>query len=281
MRLETGSLAARDGTPGFNGRIEAPCFEESGELVAAWDFGRNMASAELVETVRGLRGNTYQHPARAVKGARWNGSTQRWQDDPAQYAAIHFHEDDLTDAGWQADVEWQVPADLPSGVYAVRLHHEGSEDHAVFFVRASQAAERAQVLYLAPTATYIAYANQRVVLSRNRNPTDAYFLAHPEVGKSLYEYYVDGSGVMYSSYRRPVLNLKPRTLTWAFNADTSITAWLHRTGTRYDVATDEDLHREGAGLLAKYRVVVTGTHPEYYSTAMLDGLQGYLAGGGS
>ena len=273
-------LAARDGVPGFNGRIEAPCFEESGELVAAWDFGRNMASAELVETVRGLRGIAHQHPARAVKGARWNGSTQRWQDDPAQYAAIHFHEDDLTDAGWQADVQWQVPADLPSGVYAVRLRHEGSEDHAVFFLRASQDAERAQVLYLAPTATYIAYANQRVVLSRNRNPTDAYFLAHPEVGKSLYEYHVDGSGVMYSSYRRPVLNLKPRTLTWAFNADTSITAWLHRTRTRYDVATDEDLHREGAGLLAKYRVVVTGTHPEYYSTAMLDGLQGYLAGGG-
>ncbi len=273
-------LAARDGIAGFNGRIEAPTFADGGKRVAAWDFGRNMASAELVDTVQRLRGVAHQHPARAVKGARWTGSTQRWQDDPAQYAAIHFHEDDLTDAGWQADIEWRVPRNTPSGVYAVRLTYRDSEDHAVFFVRPASGAKRAPVLYLAPTATYIAYANQRAVLSRGRNPSDAYFLAHPEVGKSLYEYHVDGSGVMYSSWRRPVLNLKPRTLTWAFNADTCITAWLHRSAVRYDVATDEDLHRQGASLLSQYRAVVTGTHPEYYSTSMLDSLQSYLAEGG-
>ena len=273
-------LAAREGVAGFNGRIEAPTFADGDKPVAAWDFGRNMASAELVDTVQGLRGIAHQHPARAVKGACWSGSTQRWQDDPAQYAAIHFHEDDLTDAGWQPDIEWRVPEDLPSGVYTLRLTYQDSEDHAVFFVRPARNAKPAPVLYLAPTATYIAYANQRAVLSRGRNPSDAYFLAHPEVGKSLYEYHVDGSGVMYSSWRRPVLNLKPRTVTWAFNADTSITAWLHRSAVHYDLATDEDLHREGASLLSRYRVVVTGTHPEYYSTPMLDGLQSYLADGG-
>ena len=297
-------LAARDGAAGFNGRIEAPRFEDAGELVAAWDFAQNMASAELVETVRGLRGAAHQHPARAVKGARWNGSVQRWQDDASQYAAIHFHEDDLTDARWQPDIEWQAPADLPSGVYAVRLRRADSEDHAVFFVRPRETARPAQdarpatgagqrpatsapasparkpVLYLAATATYLAYANQRRSLDRNRNPSDAYFLAHPEVGKSLYDYHVDGSGVMYSSHRRPVLNLKPRTLTWGFNADTNVTAWLHRIGAAYDVATDHDLQAQGARLLEGYRVVLTGTHPEYHSTAMLDALEGYLAAGG-
>ena len=284
-------LAAHDDIAGFNGRVEAPRFENDGKLVAAWDFAQNMASAELVETVQGLRGIAHQHPARAVKGTRWNGSVQCWLDDPSQYAAIHFHEDDLTDAGWQPDIEWQVPPHLPSGVYAVRLRTEDSEDHAVFFVRPAAARLRSAipapalparkpVLYLAPTATYLAYANQRRSLDRNRNPSDAYFLAHPEVGKSLYDYHVDGSGVMYSSHRRPVLNLKPRTLTWGFNADTNVTAWLHRIGAAYDVATDHDLNTEGASLLDGYRVVLTGTHPEYYSTAMLGALEGYLAGGG-
>ena len=288
-------LAAKGGLAGFNGRIEAPRFEDGGKAVAAWDFGRDMASAELADAVRGLRCVTHQHPARAVKGSRWDGSRQRWLDAPEQYAAIHFHEDDLTDAGWMPDIEWQVPQDLPSGVYAVRLTTGNSEDHAVFFVRprtilpsagmpadgaVADMAARKPVLYLAATATYVAYANQRRALERNRNPSDAYFLAHPEVGKSLYEYHVDGSGVMYSSYRRPVLNLKPRTLTWGFNADTSITAWLHRVGIGFDVATDEDLHRDGERLLAGYRCVVTGAHPEYYSTAMLDGVQGFLGGGG-
>ena len=273
-------LAAGDGVAGFNGRIEAPRFEDDGRLVALWDFGQRMASAELVETVHGYRGVAHQHPARAVRGARWDGSTQRWQDDPSQYAAIHFHEDDLTDAGWQPDIDWRVPADLPSGVYAARLTTPDSEDHAVFFVRPSPRQRKAPTLYLAATATYMAYANQHAALQRNRNPSDAYFLAHPEVGKSLYDYHIDGSGVMYSSWRRPVLNLKPRTLTWGFNADSSVTAWLTRRGTEYDVATDEDLHRDGAGLLEPYRVVVTGTHPEYYSTAMLDSLRDFLDKGG-
>ena len=273
-------LAARDGVPGFNGRIEAPRFEAHGQTVAAWDFARDMAAKTLLDTTGTFEATIHQHPARAVKGARWDGSTQDWTEDPSQYAAIHFHEDDITDAGWDADIEWEVPADLPSGLYAVRLTTETSEDHAVFFVRPAPGARRAPVLFLASTATYLAYANQYLSFSRNRTPSDAYFLTRPEVGKSLYEYHGDGSGVLYSSRRRPVLNLKPRTLMWSFNADTNLVAWLERTGADYDIVTDEDLHREGAALLCEYAVVVTGTHPEYYSTAMLDGLEEYLQDGG-
>ena len=273
-------LAARDGAAGFNGRIEAPRFAEDGRTVAAWDFGRDMASRTLPDESGRFEASIHQHPARAVKGARWDGSTQRWTDDPSQYAAIHFHADDITDAGWEPDLEWEVPADLPSGLYAVRLTTATSEDHAVFYVRPRPGARRAPILFLASTATYLAYANQYLSFSRNRTASDAYFLSRPEVGKSLYEYHGDGTGVIYSSRRRPVLNLKPRTLMWSFNADTNLIAWLDRIGADYDVVTDEDLHREGAALLADYAVVVTGAHPEYYSTAMLDGLTGYLERGG-
>src|SRR5690606_6781120 len=44
----------------------------------------------------------------------------------------------------------------------------------------------------------------------------------------------------------------------------------------FDVATDEDLDDEGLALLSRYRVVMTGSHPEYYSKAMLDALDGFL-----
>ena len=273
-------LAARHGRAGFNGRIEAPRFTDQGRTVAAWDFARDMATKTLPDATGTFEATIHQHPARAVKGARWDGSTQRWTEDPSQYAAIHFHQDDITDAGWTPDIEWEVPADLPSGLYAVRLTTETSEDHAVFFVRPHPGARRAPVVFLASTATYLAYANQYLSFSRNRTPSDAYFLTRPEVGKSLYEYHGDGSGVIYSSRRRPVLNLKPRTLTWSFNADTNLVAWLERIGADYDIVTDEDLHREGAALLSHYAAVITGTHPEYYSTAMLDGLEGYLGRGG-
>ncbi len=279
-------LAALQGRPGFNGRIEAPAFG-TGEAAVIWDFSVDMAASTLRAST-GHVAEFMQHPARAVKGRRWDGSTQRWGDDPAQYAAVHFHDDDLTDAKWQADIEWRIPTDLPSGVYAVRLTPQdgdaddagASEDHAVFFVRPAPGARRADVVYLASTASYMAYANQHDSLFRNRNRSEAWYLTHPEVGKSLYEYHSDGSGVMYSSRKRPILNLKPRTLTWSFNADTNVTAWLENEDLPFDVVTDEDLHREGAAILSGYRVVVTGTHPEYYSTRMSDSLQAFLSAGG-
>lgn len=291
---------------GFNGRLEAPRLV-AGELatdvvaslldsaavthvalLGAWDFAQGIHTEQLIDVSPGKRhGWTMQMPTRAVKGVHWNGTTQRWLDDPAQYAAVHFHEDDLVDAGWSPDISWTVPADLPSGVYAVKLSLGGSVDYVPFFVRPSSQAEKAHVAFLASTATYLAYANQRLGFtggifgdSRAKNPEEAYLLQHPEVGYSLYEYHADGSGVHFSSRLRPMLNMKPKTLTWSFNADTNITNWLHGIGQPFDVITDEDLHREGAELLQGYSVVITGTHPEYYSTQMLDGVDQWLDQGG-
>jgi N,N-dimethylformamidase len=46
------------------------------------------------------------------------------------------------------------------------------------------------------------------------------------------------------------------------------------------VATDEDLHREGLELLQRYRVVVTGSHPEYITSAQYAAFDRYLSTGG-
>jgi len=46
------------------------------------------------------------------------------------------------------------------------------------------------------------------------------------------------------------------------------------------VATDHDLIEQGPELLKRYNVVLTGSHPEYYSTAMMDAWEDYLADGG-
>ncbi|MCZ6658173.1 MAG: N,N-dimethylformamidase [Gammaproteobacteria bacterium] len=291
---------------GLNGRIEAPrvldqslSIEAAAQLLVepapqhpgllgSWDFSRELSSDRLVDTSGYARhGHTLQTPTRAVKGARWNGATQNWRDDPGQYGAVHFHEDDLTDAGWSVDIRWQVPDDLPSGVYAIKLTLGDSEDYSPLFVRPAAGQLKQSIVFLAATATYLAYANQRLGSSRSvfggrepRNANDAYLLAHDEVGDSLYEYHADRSGVHYSSRLRPILNLKPHNIPWSFTADTNITAWLEAIGEPFDVVTDEDLHREGVDLLRDYRVVITGTHPEYYSTSMLDGLGDWLDSGG-
>jgi len=51
-------------------------------------------------------------------------------------------------------------------------------------------------------------------------------------------------------------------------------------GQDYDVLTDEDLHSEGLDLLASYKVVLTGSHPEYWTEPMLTALEAYLQNGG-
>ena len=274
-------------------------------LVAFWDFSQLMETTAVRDaSPHRLDGTTVQTPARASTGWRWLGQAQDWRVRPDLYSAIHFHSDDITDAGWDTDFSFRIPEGLKSGVYAVRLVPDGKEVDAfycVLAVRPSHALPTGNsVCFLLPTASYLAYANHRsgldvpgteigmgrlVELDRHH----LFLQEHPEVGSSFYETHGDGSGVFYSSRLRPILDLQPKVKgflggfgsnIWQFNADTHITGWLEREGIAYDVITDEDLHAEGLSLLRRYRVVITGTHPEYQSLASLDALQAFVDRGG-
>ena len=261
-------------------------------VVAAWDFSRDIGT----ETIRDasshrLDGLTVNLPTRAVTGHNWTGQEMNWTQAPGEYGAIHFHEDDLADACWLPDVEFLVPDDLPSGCYAARLRAGEAEFHVPFFVRpARRAATAAKLVYLASTATYTVYTNNlgRFVggaeLHHGRltvlDATDQLLLKYPELGLSTYDRHRDGSGVCYSSRLRPATNVRPNGRLWNYCADMFVVDWLTRCGQPFDVITDEDLHREGLDILRPYRCLVTGSHPEYFSTEMLDALDGFARGGG-
>ncbi len=100
-------------------------------------------------------------------------------------------------------------------------------------------------------------------------------LAVPVSRLSTYDAHLDGSPVNYSPRLRPITNHRPREsdIPMAYNnfaADLLIVDWLDHLGLAFDVVTDEDLHHDGATAIVDYRVVVTGTHPEYFSIEMLD-----------
>jgi N,N-dimethylformamidase len=65
-----------------------------------------------------------------------------------------------------------------------------------------------------------------------------------------------------------------------FSADLCLLGWLERRRAAFDVVTDEDLHSQGEGLLARYRTVVTGNHPEYLTEPMLRALASWTRHGG-
>lgn len=275
-----------DGSP-----IEAP-------LVAAWDFAADIASTTVTDRgPHGVHGETVNAPTRGVTGPVWNGLESNPRHAPEQYGAIHFHSDDLADAGWKTDFALTVPEDLPSGVYAARLRSGDAEDDVPFVVRPPAGKPSAPVAVLFSTFTYLAYANEQGTHNEyashystpRENPdADARELAYLQANNllSLYDYHADGSGVAYSSLLRPILNLRPKArmrhidAPHGFAADLYLTDWLDHEGIRYDVIADENIHTDGQSLLDGYKVVVTGSHPEYWTGQMLDALEGYLANGG-
>ena len=302
----------------FNGKIDRPALygralslreleslrdgaspSEVGDgLVGAWDFGRDFAT-DLITDVSGnrLHGNTVNRPTRAMHGHNWTANHIDFTLAPQEYGAIHFHDDDLDDARWDVSFEFQAPLDLRSGVYAARLMEGGSEDYVPFFVRPAEGATLSRILFLAPTNSYLTYANNHSyarteysgrIAWEPSTPQDEY-IAENHLN-STYDVHTDGSPVFYSSRRRPNLTMRPkynfwylrlgRGGPWQFNGDLHLVDWLHEQGYVYDVATDEDLQNEGADLLKPYNVVVTGSHPEYWSSQGLDAMDVYLAGGG-
>lgn len=48
----------------------------------------------------------------------------------------------------------------------------------------------------------------------------------------------------------------------------------------YDVLTDHDLYTGGLGLMSQYKVLLSGSHPEYPSSGMLDAYSSFIAAGG-
>jgi N,N-dimethylformamidase len=291
----------------FDGKIEAPLIRagavdiESGKSIdaladdshACWEFALAIDSQRIVDASgNGHDGILVNLPTRAVTGHNWKGQTLRWSDRPDLYGAIHFHCDDLHDMQWETDFSWTIPPDLPSGVYAARVSCAGGgEDFLPFFVLPAKKAAKAPVAFLASTFTFIAYANSHHgyedALSEvcygallELGPTEQFLRERRDFGISLYDRHRDGSGGVYSSWHRPILNTRPKRALWNFNADLHVVDWLTETGQAFDVITDDRIHAEGEALLHDYRCVVTGSHPEYHSTRMLDAFDAYLQQGG-
>ncbi|MBO9453136.1 N,N-dimethylformamidase large subunit [Tropicibacter sp. R16_0] len=291
----------------FNGRIEAPKLhfaspmasdgQSAGKLAASWDFSQGINTSSIVDCgPHGLAGRLVNLPTRAVRGVHWDGTAMDWQVAPEHYAAIHFHEDDLSDCRWDTDFEVHLPDDVRSGVYGVRLTSQDGSDVLPFYVLPALGAPKAPICVLASTLTHLAYANHA------RGNTDTAFRArmndwgaaanaddYPIYGRSTYNFHPDGSGISLSSRLRPVLSMRPGYLTFDdprgsglrhFPADTHLTYWLEQKQLEFDIVTDEDLDDEGAQLLDGYQTVVTGSHPEYHTPRMLDALQTYRDTGG-
>lgn len=265
----------------FNGRIDSPVIFNralsasevealrtkgtSTGAVAAWDFSREVSTTDVIATIGGLNGTTFNNPTRAITGHSWQPGDMNFHAKPSSFTAMHFHDDDITDAKWDTSVQFTIPQDAKSGNYAARLTDGSHVYHAVFTVLPA-VGKHSDVAYLVPTLSYLAYANVA---------TTGHYSRHN-----------DGSPVVYSGWKRPIVNMRPyatglRGERWPhqYEADSHLTDWLETAGYNVDYITDHDLHAN-PDILNDYKVVITGSHPEYDSPAMISGLIAWLNRGG-
>ena len=292
-RMDSPRLVARAlETEAAEALVRAETPPASLPVQAFWDFSRGMDEARAHDVgPLAAHGQLFNLPNRALRGFRATGDVTDWRQAPLHYGAIHFHDDDVYDMAWSAAFSFEVPDGLRSGAYAARLRQGEETEYLTFFVSPGERAARAvpSIAFLIPTATYLAYGNERAfvtgaeILMGFTPPIFPEAHRHEEhrgFGLSPYDAHDDGSGIHYGSWLRPLWNLRPSGRHWGFPADTNLIHWLETRGFDYDVLTDHDLHERGADALADYRVVLTGTHPEYQSTRMLDAMEAFLGRGG-
>ena len=269
------------------------------DLLAYWDPTANITKQGVNDDILDTSGNNlHMHgvnrPVRLMTGANWKGADS-YHMDASQYGGVHFHSDALTDAKWATTCSITLPENMVSGVYALRLTHGKQQDHVPFIV--TPHTPKSAIAVLLPTMTYLAYANEHLSYEA---PIAQAIVAHTpvisqqdieykkleEFGLSTYDHHADGSGCCYSSWRRPIVSLRPKyrlsamNFAWGLPADLSLIWWLEQSKFDYDVITDHDLHALGKAALEPYKVVINGTHPEYYTANMMDATEDYLRQGG-
>ncbi|SPJ28975.1 N,N-dimethylformamidase beta subunit family domain-containing protein [Falsiruegeria mediterranea] len=268
--------------------------------VAYWDTTAGYTDTGIGNVIqdtgpRGLHAVGVNRPVRAMTGWNWQGRDDSFRLNPAQYGGVAYHDDALTDCGWTPTLKWTPPDDLRSGVYALKVSAGEAVDRIPVIIRPDK--PRAKIAVLMSTFTYLAYANEHLSFEAAiaqaivaHTPVisgdDLEYNKLQEFGLSTYDHHTDGAGVCYSSWKRPIINIRPgyrmagMNFPWALPADLSLLWWLEHAGYDYDLITDHDLDREGADALRPYKAVLNCTHPEYYSEGMLDATETYLCEGG-
>ncbi len=289
-------IAEGRATRHFNGKIEAPSITANNVTLCSWDFAQAITKT-IVPAQVGPDLKLVNFPTRALTSADWDATEMNWSHRPDHYAAIHFHQDDIYDFGWDTDFTFTIPDDMPSGVYIMRLECDGQHEAIPFFVCPPLGQHRAELCVLVSTFTYAIYGNharpdydpswQERISDWNAYPHNP--AENPNYGLSTYNHHSDGSGICHASHRRPLFNLRPGFLTFGntpcsglrhFPADSHLISWLHAKGIAYDVVTDHDLHIHGHAAIVGYKAVTTGSHPEYHTAESLNALRDYRDNGG-
>lgn len=238
--------------------IEGYCFPLSGKPGDVVNF--YMSSSEFSYEVIYLR-------LRLSDGGRFStdqgiaGPGIQVSDSFSQPAQTQPYPSEMAWRGcdWQTSFSLKIPENWQSGLYAAQCSNSNGDTAHVVFIVNPQDAVRHNLALLANTNTWTAY-NAWGGNSKYGSPPAALLgILRPNPGTT------------------PLWDGQLNHLTCS---ELWVTRWLEDAGFGVDVYSDHDLH-SGIAELREYKAIILSTHPEYWTTQMLDHLEAYLAAGGT
>jgi hypothetical protein len=196
------------------------------------------------------------------------------------------------DWGWPA-YELEVPAAWPSGAYVAILLEidtagrerrpdvstaDGTDAKALFVVRSAQPGADTPICYKLAWATYHAY-NGTGYGSLYAEALWSHREAHPGFKVTIRRPGGGTGGLVMPGDAPDVYDPSSRRQTFT-HWDAPFIQWLEGAGYRADYCTDLDIHEDPA-LLGPYRLLLSVGHDEYWSEAMRDHVEAFIARGGN
>lgn len=188
--------------------------------------------------------------------------------------------------GWPAAIEIESRDDMRSGFYLVRLRHGAETAQAFFVLRSAMPARHTSRLLVLSTSTWAAYNDWAGpsyytggFRSSLQRPLPGGFLERPEALRfraAFLHSIPPDEGLAYLSQDISLWCIAAGWAQW----ERFFVAWAERHGINFDFAVSADLETI-PGLLDPYDLYVSVGHDEYWSAAMRDAVEGFVARGGN
>ena len=95
----------------FNGKLSSVKIIDHSKntKLLDFDFSIKIDSQSIFDSGKNkFIGKLFNHPTRGIKGPKNSLDIRDWTKNPEEYDAIHFHEDDITDAKWKTDFSFKI-----------------------------------------------------------------------------------------------------------------------------------------------------------------------------
>lgn len=274
------------------------------DLLGCWPLDEERGDVAADGSGAGRPGRIVNHATWMIGGPSFLPAVARYRrdyvpaDDATRGHGLRLAADDLYDCRWRPTFTFTLPADSPSGLYAVRgrfdVAGEPRTTHAVFVVRRAAEAPPRPVALLFATNTWKAYSGAPFgpawpdtfanVGNKGYQPKPE----DPLAAYCFYRFHRAGQPTYQLGQRMPWPAASPYALASApevgyghlSRADRFTQLWLSQNGYAFDALSDLDLHCEPQALAGAKVLFIVG-HSEYWSREAMQRVREFLDDGGS